>query len=83
MKKIEPLIPGDSKRTAFSAEVMNEIITAVNALIGMRGEGGTRVYAAEAGYVIYSSGSLGSGSLVSGSITSGSTVIYDGRDTWL
>lgn len=82
MKQIEPLEAGDSKRTAFSAELMNEIIAAVNSWITAKGGGGTKIYHAEAGSVIYSSGSLA---------PEGSepvdppapTVIYDSRDTWL
>lgn len=81
MKKIEPLIPGDAERTAFSAGLMNEIITAVNALIAMRGEGGTKVYPSEAGYVIYSSGSM-STTTISGSMGSGS-IVLGGGDVWL
>lgn len=78
MKPIERF-KEDGERTAFSAGVMNEIIDAINSLILMRGEGGTKVYKAESGFVIYSSGSIGS----SESEAPPTTVIYDGRDTWL
>lgn len=76
MKKIEPLIPGDSSRTAFSAGVMNEIITALNALIEMKGIGGTRVYRSEAGYVIFSSGSMGTS-------TGETPITLSSGDVWL
>jgi len=79
MKQIKRFVPGDSERTAFSADVMNEIIDALNAVLNMRGEGGTKVYAADAGYVIYSSGSLAN---VSGSLTGSSSTI-GGGDVWL
>ena len=81
MKKIELLVAGDSSRTAFSAGVMNEIITALNALIAMEGAGGTKVFASDAKYVIYSSGSV-SNTTISGSMGSGS---YSSTisDVWL
>ena len=80
MKPIKRFDEGDSSRTAFSAETMNEIIDAINAFILMRGAGGTKVYPAESGYVIYSSGSVAT---ISGSITGSSTSTTGIGDVWL
>lgn len=80
MKTIPRLKEGEEYPSAFSAEFMNMIVDTCNAVRNMRGIGGVRVYMADSGYVISSSGSYSNGS---GSFASGSSVVYGRSDVWL
>lgn len=82
MDKIRRFEEDDDSRTAFSAEVMNEIIDKLNALILMRGAGGVKIYKADSGFVIFASGSM---NVSSGSSTpsSGSISYLGSGDVWL
>lgn len=50
--RIEPFKEGDNTRTAFSADVMNELISVCNAVLQMRGVNGVRVFPSDSGIVI-------------------------------
>lgn len=50
--RIMGFVKGDKKRTLKKASVANELVTALNALVGMRGDSGIVVIPAEAGFVI-------------------------------
>ena len=62
--KIEPFKEGDDKRTAFSAETMNEIIEMLNSILQSRPGKGMKITKAMGGWVFESSAS---GSAVTGS----------------
>lgn len=51
-KRIQEFIPFDGKRTAFSAEVMNEFVAALNMLLNMEGKNGIQVTMSEGNVVI-------------------------------
>jgi hypothetical protein len=51
-KFIKKFIAGDSKRTAFSADAMNEIVTNLNQFVGTRAGKGIVITRAESGWVI-------------------------------
>jgi hypothetical protein len=69
MQPIPRFSQGDSQRTAFSAEVMNEIIDALNAFIAIEGAGGIRVYKSDNKIVIAFSGSVSGSGGGGGNIT--------------
>ena len=55
--KIEPFKEGDDKRTAFSAETMNEIIEMLNSILQSRPGKGMKITKAMGGWVFESNAS--------------------------
>lgn len=84
MKLIPRLKEGEEWPNFFSAEFANMLIDTCNAVRLMRGVNGTKIFYADTGIVVSTSGSFSTGSFVSGSAGSGSiTTVYDRSDTWM
>jgi hypothetical protein len=75
--KIERFAEGDNKRTAFSAETMNEIIDALNCLLASEGRGGIRIVKSDANFVWEYTGATGSFGTGSTQYTSSITQSYN------
>ena len=80
--KLAPFIPGDDNRTAFSADVLNEIVDAINPFLNMKGAGGIKVIKSDANIVIAYTGLTGSGATGSVVIDGGSGSVYNCIARW-